>query len=112
MLKYANPNRLESTMQGRKNPIAVGDLAQYHTENYSINPMITFEYNLLGLEDNETQLRYRGMVNLNASTYSGSNFTPAALSTDEWTSTDKNRSQAEDSKSLGFTTRHQLILTP
>ena len=112
MLKYASPNDLERTMQGRKNPIAVGDLAQYHTENYSINPMITFEYSLLGLEDNETQLRYRGMVNLNASTYSGSNFTPAALSTDDWTASEKNNSRAEDSKSLGFTTRHQFIFTP
>ena len=112
MLKYPSPNQLQNAMQGRKNPIAVGDLAQYHTENYSINPQITFEYNLLGLEDNETQLKYRGMVNLNASTYSGSVYTPAALSTDDWTSTDKNKSQADDSKSLGFTTRHQLILTP
>lgn len=112
MLKYSTPNVLESAMQGRKNPIAVGDLAQYHTENYSINPQITFEYNLLGLEDNETQLKYRGMVNLNASTYTGSVFTPAALSTDYWTSADKNKSQADDSKSLGFTTRHQLIFTP
>ena len=112
MLKYAEGNDLEKKMQGRKNPIAVGDLAQYHTENYSINPMITFEYSLLGLEDNETQLKYRGMVNLNASTYSGNYYTPASLFTNEWTSTDKNRSKAEDSKSLGFTTRHQLILTP
>ena len=99
-------------MQGRKNPIAVGDLAQYHTENYSINPQITFEYNLLGLEDNETQLEYRGMVNLNASTSSGSVYNPAALSTDDWTSTDKNKSESNDSKSLGFTTRHQFVLTP
>ena len=112
MLKYPSPNQLQSTMQGRKNPIAVGDLAQYHTENYSINPQITFEYNLLGLEDNETQLKYRGMVNLNASTSSGSVYTPAALSTDDWTSTEKNQSQANDSKSLGFTTRHQFVLTP
>lgn len=112
MLKYSSPNVLQSAMQGRKNPVAVGDLAQYHTENYSINPQITFEYNLLGLEDNETQLKYRGMVNLNASTYTGSVFTPAALSTDYWTSADKNKSQADDSKSLGFTTRHQLIFTP
>ena len=112
MLKYANPNVLQKSMQGRKNPIAVGDLAQYHTENYSINPMITFEYSLLGLEDNETQLKYRGMVNLNASTYSGSNYSPAALSTSEWTDSEKNRSKAEDSKSLGFTTRHQFIFTP
>ena len=112
MLKYPSPNQLQSAMQGRKNPIAVGDLAQYHTENYSINPQITFEYNLLGLEDNETQLKYRGMVNLNASTSSGSVYNPAALSTDDWTSTDKNKSEANDSKSLGFTTRHQFIFTP
>ena len=112
MLKYASPNQLQSTMHGRKNPVAVGDLAQYHTENYSINPQITFEYNLLGLEDNETQLKYRGMVNLNASTYSGSVYLPAALSTEEWYSSEKNKSESNDSKSLGFTTRHQFILTP
>ena len=112
MLKYSSPNQLQSAMQGRKNPVAVGDLAQYHTENYSINPQITFEYNLLGLEDNETQLKYRGMVNLNASTSSGSVYTPAALSTDDWTATEKNKSEANDSKSLGFTTRHQFIFTP
>ena len=112
MLKYSSPNQLQSAMQGRKNPVAVGDLAQYHTENYSINPQITFEYNLLGLEDNETQLKYRGMVNLNASTSSGSVYAPASLSTDDWTSTEKNKSESNDSKSLGFTTRHQFIFTP
>ena len=31
MLKYKNPNVFESSLQSRKNPIAVGDLAQYHT---------------------------------------------------------------------------------
>ena len=112
MLKYANANEFESSMVGRKNPIAVGSLAEYYTENYSINPQITFEYNLLGLEDDETQLKYRGMVNMNASTYSGSLYTPSALSTDNWTANEKNESKAEDSKSLGFTTRHQLIFTP
>ena len=112
MLKYASANQLESTMQGRKNPIAEGDLAQYHTENYSINPMITFEYSLLGLEDNETQLKYRGMVNLNASTYTGNKYMPAALYTSEWYDQQKNKSNSDDSKSLGFTTRHQLIFTP
>ena len=112
MLKYASANQLESAMQGRKNPIAEGDLAQYHTENYSINPMITFEYSLLGLEDNETQLKYRGMVNLNASTYTGNRYMPAALYTSEWYDQEKNKSTSDDSKSLGFTTRHQLIFTP
>ena len=54
MLKYADANEFESAMVSRKNPIAVGSLAEYYTENYSINPQITFEYNLLGLEDDET----------------------------------------------------------
>ena len=112
MLKYPSPNQLQSTMQSRQNPLAVGELAQYNTENYSINPMITFEYSLLGLEDNETQLKYRGMVNLNASTYTGSRYMPAALYTSEWYNENKNSSTADDSKSLGFTTRHQLIFTP
>ena len=108
----ANANVLENSLSGQKNPIAVGNLAEYHTENYSISPQITFEYNLLGLEDNETQLKYRGMVNLNAATSAGSVYTPSALSMDNWTATSKNNSQANDSKSLYFTTRHQFIFTP
>ena len=112
MLKYANPNVLESALYSRKNPVAAGSLEEYYTENYSISPQITLEYNLLGLEDDESQLKYRGMVNLNASTYSGTTYEPSALSTDNWTATEKNRSKADDSKSLSFNTRHQLIFTP
>jgi hypothetical protein len=37
---------------------------------------------------------------------------PAALYTSEWYNENKNSSTADDSKSLGFTTRHQLIFTP
>ena len=112
MLDYTSGNVLENALNSQKNPIAVAKLAKYRTENYSISPQITFEYNLLGLEDNETQLKYRGMVNLNASTSAGSVFTPSALSMKNWTSTEKNNSQANDSKSLYFTTRHQFIFTP
>ena len=112
MLNYDNKNVFESAVYGRKNPVAVANLAEYHTENYSITPQITMEYNLLGLEDNETQLRYRGMVYLGASTSSGNRYVPAALSMSDWTSTDKNMSASQESKSLNFTTRHQLIFTP
>ena len=112
MLDWENKNTLQSVMNGKKNPIAVGNLAEYYTENYSVSPQITLEYNLLGLEDNETRLLYRGMVNLNASTSSGSVFTPAALSMSDWDAQEKNKSEANDSKSLGFTTRHELVFTP
>ena len=112
MLDTENKNVLESALNGQKNPIAVARLAEYHTENYSITPQITLEYNLLGLEDDETQLKYRGMVNLSAGTSSGTVYMPSALSMDNWTSSEKNKSQADDSKSLYFTTRHQFIFTP
>ena len=96
-----------------KNPIADGNLDERKSENYSINPQITFEYNLLGLEDNETQLRYRGMVNLNASTSSDRTFKPGSLYPEkDWSDTSKNQATKSDSKGLGFTTRHNLIFTP
>ncbi len=96
-----------------KNPIADGNLDERKSENYSINPQITFEYNLLGLEDNETQLRYRGLVNLNASTSSDRTFKPGSLYPEkDWSDTSKNQATKSDSKGLGFTTRHNLIFTP
>ncbi len=114
MLDYddSNTNELRKALNGQKNPIALGNLVKYNTENYSISPQITFEYNLLGLEDNETQLKYRGMVNLNASTYAATMYMPAALSMGDWDADEKNKSQSDDSKSLNFTTRHQLVFTP
>ena len=112
MLKNASQTLLDAGLHNKKNPIAEGTLAEYYTENYNISPQITFEYNLLGLEDNETQLKYRGVVNLGASTASGTVYTPAALSTDNWTATEKNKSESNDSKSLNFTTRHELVFTP
>ena len=112
MLNYDNKNVFESSVYGRKNPVAVANLAEYYTEDYSINPQITFEYNLLGLEDNESQLKYRGVVYLGASTSSGTVYTPAALSMDNWTAAEKNKSEANDSKSFNFTTRHELVYTP
>ena len=112
MLKNASSTLVNAGLFGKKNPIAEGTLAEFYRENYSISPQITFEYNLLGLEDNESQLKYRGVVNLSASTSAQSLYTPAALSAESWTATEKNRSESNDSKSLNFTTRHELVFTP
>ena len=113
MINYGNQaNVFEQTLYGRRNPVAIADLVEYNTENYSISPQITFEYNLLGLEDNESQLKYRGVVYLGASTSSGTVYKPASLSMSDWTDEQKNRSESNDSKSLNFTTRHELVFTP
>ncbi|MBO7230504.1 MAG: SusC/RagA family TonB-linked outer membrane protein [Bacteroidaceae bacterium] len=112
MLDYPQKDDFQSAWFGRRNPVAEADLAENYYQDFYINPQITLEYNLLGLEDNETQLKYRGAVNLSASTNSGTLYYPASLSTEEWTSQSKNKTQSNDSKSLGFTTRHELVFTP
>ena len=112
MLNYTDKNDFQTHWFGQRNPVAEADLAEYYSQDFYISPQITLEYNLLGLEDNQTQLKYRGMVNLSASTASGTVYYPAALSSDYWTSDMKNQSQSNDSKNLRFTTRHELVFTP
>lgn len=112
MLDYVDKKDFHTYWFSKKNPVAEANLAEYYLQNYHISPQIVLEYNLLGLEDNETQLKYRGMVNLSASTASGTMYMPASLSTDNWTVDGKNYARSEDSKGLNFTTRHELVFTP
>jgi hypothetical protein len=92
--------------------LAEAVLGQSYKQAYDIRPQITLEYNLLGLEDDQTQLKYRGVVNLNASTDSQTKFFPSSLSTADWDEKEKNQTFSGDSKYFGFTTRHELVLTP
>lgn len=95
------------------NPIAKGTLQESESKRYSINPYITLSYNLLGLEDDETSLRYEGMVNLNASSSSARSYYPSSLyPTADWYSDSNNKSTSSENKGVGFTTRHRFIFTP
>lgn len=109
---HKNSNELNNNLRGKKNPLAEATLAENYTQNYDIRPQITLEYNLLGLEDDETQLKYRGMVNLNASTNSQTKYFPSSISAADWNAEEKNQTYTGDSKSFGFTTRHELVFTP
>ena len=102
----------DGNQKDKKNPIGKANLARNDEETYSITPQLTLEYNLLGLEDDETQLKYRGMVNMNINTFTETSFMPSALTTKDWTNDQINRSWMKDYKSLQFTTRHNLIFTP
>lgn len=102
----------DGNQKGFRNPVAVAKLARKEDESYAISPQITLEYNLLGLEDDETQLKYRGLVFMNATTYSMNMFLPGSLGGEEWTKESVNRSDVQDTKGLQFTTRHNLIFTP
>ncbi|MBR4433094.1 MAG: TonB-dependent receptor plug domain-containing protein, partial [Bacteroidaceae bacterium] len=94
------------------NPVAVGKQAWQNEKSYRITPQIAVDYKLLGLDRDETQLKYYGMVNLDAATTSSDDYFPNSLSTQGWLNTNVNKSSNNDNKSLSFTTRHRLTFTP
>lgn len=109
-MQYPYSDTFSDNQKSFHNPVAVANLAKNEDESYTITPQITLEYDLLGLEDNETQLKYRGNVFMNATTYTASTFFPGSLEDQSYQN--MNVSDISDSKSLQFTTRHQLIFTP
>lgn len=93
------------------NPVAIANQAWQHVSTYTIQPQFQLEYKLLGKTDEETQLDYRGEVYMNAYTYSSQSYYPGSLTSNTWADGINNTSNGE-SKSLAFTTRHQLVLHP
>ena len=102
----------DGNQKGIVNPVAVGNLSWGNNKSYDIAPQLSLDYNLLGLTNEEHQLRYQGLVRMNASTNSYSTYRPGSLSTKAWNASDKNTSSTNDSKHLSFYTRHQLTFTP
>ena len=94
------------------NPVAMGKLAWRNEKSYRISPQISLDYQLLGLEHDETQLRYYGMVYMDASTLSNGSYRPSSLTTKGYADASYNASSANDQKTLSFNTRHRLTFTP
>ena len=94
------------------NPVAVGNLAWKNEKSYRIAPQISLDYQLLGLNHDETQLRYYGMVYMDASTLTNSSYRPSSLSTKGIQDESSNASWTKDQKTLSFNTRHRLTFSP
>ena len=98
-----------------KNPVALAHLAKNHETSYNIEPEFKLRYNLLGLDEDKTQLNYEGKVVFNIFNRYEDQFMPLSLSTRGWNDTDgkqSNRTSSSSSKSLGVTTTHTLTFTP
>ena len=98
-----------------KNPVALAHEAKNHETSYNIEPEFKLRYNLLGLEEDKTQLNYEGKMVFNIFNRYEDQFMPLSLSTRGWNDTDgkqSNRTTANSSKSLGVTTTHTLTFTP
>ena len=94
------------------NPVAMGNLAWRNEKSYRISPQISLDYQLLGLEHDETQLRYYGMVYMDASTLSNSSYRPGSLTSKGFEDANYNAASVNDNKTLSFNTRHRLTFTP
>lgn len=94
------------------NPVAMGNLAWKKEKSYRIAPQISLDYQLLSLDRNETQLRYYGMVYMDASTLSNGSYRPSSLTTKGMLDGSYNASSTNDQKTLSFNTRHRLTFSP
>ena len=102
----------EGNQRNLINPVAMGNLAWKNEKSYRITPQISIDYQLLGLNHDETQLRYYGMVYMDASTLSNGSYRPSSLTTKGMLDSDYNASSTKDQKTLSFNTRHRLQFSP
>ncbi|MCF0198835.1 MAG: SusC/RagA family TonB-linked outer membrane protein [Bacteroidaceae bacterium] len=92
------------------NPVAYAYLHKFRQRSVDLQPRLAIEYKLLGLDDSKHQLRYYGEVFINASNGYSDEDTPRELSTALFLDTHSASSSA--SKSLSFTTKHELHYAP
>lgn len=93
------------------NPLASAAYAKNEQKSYNIAPQFNISYDLLGTHQDETRLQYLGAVSIGISSSNTESFYPAILKSVEWNE-GVNTSSLSQSRDIGFTTRHQLILTP
>ena len=98
-------------MVGNGNPVAIADKSWRRWSTYTISPQFALEYKLLGKDDDESQLNYRGEVYMNAYTESKNSYFPAELTSQTWAD-QVNKTDNSEFKNLNFNTRHQLVFKP
>ena len=94
------------------NPIALAYIAKSEESSYNIEPEFKLNYELLGIENEQTRLTYEGKIVFNISNRYNDMFRPVELSTGGWTSKEANLATSNANKSLGVTTTHTLTFVP
>ena len=100
------------------NPVARAMLAWWKKKEYNLKPQFNVEYKLLGKDDEHYRLDYVGDVELQIFNISNDRYCPSELKTMDWiwggdyaaqlTSNERNYVSNDESKSLQFSTRHDL----
>ncbi len=93
------------------NPVASANLARFKDRTYDITPEFEINYDLLGLNNNETRLKYQGRVYMNIFNEYIDKYYPQDLTTVSWDN-GVNDTYAESKKSVAFNTKQTLTFTP
>ena len=98
--------------KGYVNPVASANLAKSQRRTYDMNPELIIDYNLLGLDEDHWQLKWRGSVFMNIANQYNESFFPQELSNAVITGSDTNKAASSSGKSVSFNTKQTLTLTP
>ena len=102
-----------SDMVDNGNPVAIANEAWNHQSSYTIQPQFQLTYKLLGKDDEETRLDYRGEVYLNAYTETTDSYKPSSLTSSSWdVHGGIDLPSNYEFKNLSFTTRHEFTFAP
>ncbi|MCR4602859.1 MAG: SusC/RagA family TonB-linked outer membrane protein [Prevotella sp.] len=93
------------------NPVASANLAKNQQRSYDMNPELIIDYNLLGLDEDHWQLKWKGSVYMNISNHYNDSFYPQELKRVNWENK-VNTSSTGASKSVSFNTKQTLTLIP
>ena len=94
------------------NPVALANEATNDESTYQIQPEFQLHYNLLGTQDDETQLKYEGKILFNIFNKYNDTYYPSSLVTADWSSTNNNKVTNDSHKSTAITTTHTLTFIP
>ena len=93
------------------NPVASANLAKKTRRTYDLAPELVINYHLLGMDEEHTQLNWRGSVYMSVFNQYDDSFYPSELKTNVWQD-GVNTASSASSKSVGFNTKHTLTFIP
>ena len=94
------------------NPVAKAYNSSQKTTDLNLRPEFIFQYDILGTQPDQHQLRYEGQILFSISNGDNSSYVPGWLSSSTMFSDNYNTASASSSKSHNMSTRHTLTYTP
>ena len=108
---YASSTYLED-QYNMVNPVAKAYNSSQKTTDLNLRPEFIFQYDILGTQPDQHQLRYEGQILFSISNGDNSSYVPGWLSSSTMFSGNYNAASASSSKSHNMSTRHTLTYTP